>query len=131
MNKDVPEQIRFGNVFSFRLLSFTFPEVSTVARQLTSAAKVMLLSGDQIHRTTTACIEVGCIGLLLCIDRNQNPFSIYGALKNALAVRQHNTAECAIIEGIGCFLASASFAIHSVSPFVCGSSKHARNAGSP
>lgn len=63
----------------------------------------MLLSGDQIHRTTTACIEVGCIGLLLCIDRNQNPFSIYGAFKNALAVRQHNTAECAIIEGIGVF----------------------------
>ena len=118
MNKDVPEQIGFGNVFSFRLLSLTFPEVSTISRQLTSAAKIMLLSGDQIHRTTTACIEVGCIGLLLCIDRNQNPFSIYGALKNALAVRQHNTAECAIMRALECFLASASFAIHSVSPFV-------------
>ena len=67
-------------------LSFHFPEEGGAGGQLTAAAEVVGLAGDQVHRLAAPGVEVGVEGLVVGVDGHQHPLLRAGALEDQLPV---------------------------------------------
>ena len=61
------------------------PERAGVRGQIAAAAKVMRLTGDQIHRGAAAGVEICVVGLPCRVDGHQHALTIHTAFKNQLA----------------------------------------------
>ena len=84
---------------SLLILSFHLPEKRTVRGQLASAAKVVLLAGDQVPGQAAARVEVGGIRLAVRVDRHQHPFGLRFALKNELEIGEEYIPIATFLKG--------------------------------
>ena len=70
------------------LLVFHQPEICTVRWQKTAAAKVMFLSGDQIHRRAAAGIKMRHEIRSIRIDSHHDSLMLRLSFENALLIGQ-------------------------------------------
>ena len=81
------------------MLSFHFPEEGGAGGQLTAAAEVVGLAGDQVHRLAAPGIEVGVEGMVVGVDGHQHPLLRAGALEDQLPVGEQHVPIAAMAQG--------------------------------
>ena len=81
------------------LLVFTFEEFHAVRLHFGASTEVKVLSGDEIHGFSAACVEMSRIFVLVNVDCYQNSFVLGASLEDTLSVGENQRSEIAVIQG--------------------------------
>jgi len=81
------------------MLPLRFPEKGAVRGQLTAAAEVVGLTGDEVHRPAAAGVEVGGIGGGVGVDGHQHTLAVASPLEDDLLVGEHYIPVSPVTQG--------------------------------